>query len=417
MVTKSQLWWTFFWLGCTGFGGGVAVLAQIHTIVVTRRGWLTEAEFWEAAAFGQSLPGSPAANSIGYIGLKLQGTIGALLAFSAFILPSFLLMVAFAAGYRKLQSVPNTEKIFFGLNAAVVGLILVVSIKLGRRALTRYRNWLIAVLACVALLWGFATVAEVIITSGIIGIFLDSLNRDRKAALSKIVKEPLVSKRDLSHSPDLPLDGSSTESRTEDKEGPELFALSPLLLFFLSSMAVFPLLIQLAYVFLRVGFISFGGGFAMIPLIEQEVVNNAQWLGHREFVDGMALGQITPGPVLITATFVGYYVGGIAGAIIATVAVFLPSFILLTIAGRYLERMRTNWQVASFLEGVLPAVVGMVVVAFISLARTGIQSIVGLALAAACSLVLLRWRISPALVLLGAAAVGFILQYLFPFIK
>src|SRR5437016_528389 len=116
MITRSRLWWTFFWLGCTGFGGGLAVLAQIHTIVVARQRWMSESEFWEAAALGQSLPGSAAANAIGFIGLRLQGVIGAAIAFSAFILPSFLMMVALTIGYRALHQVPNTARVFLGLN-------------------------------------------------------------------------------------------------------------------------------------------------------------------------------------------------------------------------------------------------------------------------------------------------------------
>jgi chromate transporter len=419
MVTLSQLWWTFLWLGCTGFGGGVAVLAQIHSTVVVNRGWLTESEFWEAAAFGQSLPGSPSANAIGYIGLRLQGVPGALLAFSSFILPSFFLMLAFAMGYRQLQKVPDTARIFFGLNAAVVGLIFAVSVKLGRRALTEYWHWLIAALSCISLLWRFATVVEVVLVTGIIGIFINFLRR-RKAAPPAPVQKAKEQPRDLSHSPDLPLSREDAESRSESVSETEdqtrLFSLSPILLL-ASGMALFPLLVQLASVFLRVGAVAFGGGFAMIPLIEEEVVNRAAWLGHREFVDGMALGQITPGPVLITATFVGYYVAGVAGAIIATISVFLPSFILVLIAGKYLTRMRTNPQVAAFLQGVLPAVVGMMAVALVSLAKSGIHSMAGALLAGACAAILLVWRISPALVMLGAAIFGLFLQYLFPSIS
>src|ERR1044072_8152459 len=137
------------------------------------------------------------------------------------------------------------------------------------------------------------------------------------------------------------------------------------------------LLFPLSAIFLRIGSVTFGAGLVMVPLIESEVVNNHQWLTHQEFADAFALGQITPGPVLITATFVGYRVAGTRGALVATISIFLPAFLMTIAAASSMRRFRDNQQVQSFLRGVAPAVVGLLIAAALSVGRAGIHSRVG----------------------------------------
>lgn len=169
------------------------------------------------------------------------------------------------------------------------------------------------------------------------------------------------------------------------------------------------LLIALSTIFLRMGAVTFGGGFVMIPLIESEVVESRHWLSHQEFADATALGQITPGPVLITATFIGYRVAGTLGALVATICIFLPSFLMTMAAGASLRRFRTNEIVQSFLRGVTPAVVGLLVAAAISIGRAGIHSWIGLSIAVAAGFVLVRFRLNAFWVILGAGVVRFLL--------
>lgn len=398
MVSRTRLWWTFLWLGCIGFGGGMAVLAQIYTLIVQKKAWLKENEYWEAAAFGQSLPGSPAVNAIGYIGLRLQGTLGALIAVAAFVLPSFVMMLGLTIGYQKLQSNPvkYLDALFMGMNAAVVGVVLAVTIKLGRNGIKNNSHVLMAILACIALLSKLLSVVEVVLLAGIIGIFLHSLKPNSDSDES-------VNKSDISK--------SQTDKSISSKTPEKRLILIPLLCL---AIPVLPLLGKLALLFFRIGAITFGGGFVMIPLIEQEVVKNLHWLSHQQFVDGMALGQITPGPVLISATFIGYYVAGFFGALIATIAVFLPSVLITIIIGHPLERVRTNPQVQAFLNAVTPTVVGMMGASVVKIGQAGIHSVIGVLLAATSCLILLKWRISPALVMLVAALLGILLRYLFP---
>jgi chromate transporter len=255
-----------------------------------------------------------------------------------------------------------------------------------------------AILACISLLSKLLTVVEVVLIAGVIGIFLNSLYPN-----STIDTSSDESKKELSNSQN----DKSIISRSPEKR----LALIPLLCL---ALPVLPLLGKLALIFFRIGAITFGGGFVMIPLIEQEVVNHYHWLSHQQFVDGMALGQITPGPVLITATFIGYYVAGFFGAIVATIAVFLPSILTTIIIGHPLERVRTNPQVQAFLNTVTPTVVGMMAASVVKIGEAGIHSVVGISLATTSCLILLKWRTSPALVMLGAAILGIVLKYLLP---
>ncbi|KAF0246945.1 MAG: chromate transporter [bacterium] len=413
MISRTRLWWTFLWLGCIGFGGGIAVLAQIYTLIVQKRGWLKESEYWEAAAFGQSLPGSYAVNAVSYIGLRLQGTVGAIIAVIAFILPSFFIMLGLTILYRELQArqITDLTPLFMAMNAAVVGIVLAVSIKLGRNGIKNYTQAIMAIIACSALLLKMLTVVEVILAAGIIGIFLNSLKHSEDSAESSSTNSGNVSKSQTE------LSKTDKTSKTDKSIKPSTktekrLLLIPLLL--LLTPLSLPLLGKIAFLFLRIGAVTFGGGFVMIPLIEQEVVKNLHWLTHQQFVDGMALGQMTPGPVLITATFIGYYVASLPGAIVATIAVFLPSLLITIIVGHPLERFRTNPQVQAFLSAVTPTVVGMMGAAFVNINQAGVHSYLGILIASISCLILLKWRISPALVMLGAALLGFLLKYFPP---
>jgi chromate transporter len=171
------------------------------------------------------------------------------------------------------------------------------------------------------------------------------------------------------------------------------------------------LLITLSAIFLRIGSVTFGGGLVMVPLIESEVVNTHHWLTHQEFADAFALGQITPGPVLITATFVGYRVAGTLGALIATISIFLPAFLITIAAGSSLRRFRNNKQVQSFLQGVAPAVVGLLVAAALSIGRAGIHTWVGLTIMLLAIFVLVRFRPNAFWVIFGAGVLRLLIGF------
>lgn len=446
-ATLGGLFLSFLKIGLVGFGGGLAVIAQIRTLTVRQRHWLTDFEFAEGFALAQSLPGTAAGNVATYVGLKLRGWRGASVAMGGFILPSTLMMVGLAILYRHLRYLPNTDQVFHGLNAAVVALIVVTAWRMGKNTLVRRWQWIVGVLACLTVVIFGATVIEVVLAAGIVGIFIDSFvekplqvwQRVRTASSRRrrrIAARLASRRRERQLDPDkqtfvrnylmrkfalermlqaVRLDDSSEVDDKEIKEeSVQSSSKDPVLGVVPIGLAV-PVLIKLGIlftissVFLRIGSITFGGGFVMIPLIEAEAVDGHHWLTHQEFADATALGQITPGPVLITATFIGYRVAGVLGALVATISIFLPSFMMTIAAGSSLRRFRKNEVVQAFLRGVTPAVVGLLVAAAWSIGRSGIHTPVGLLMAVACAVVLVRFHPNPFWVIIGAGIVRFLL--------
>lgn len=401
-ATLAGLFLSFLKIGLVGFGGGIAVLAQIRTLTVRKRQWLTDSEFAEAVALAQSLPGTSAGNSVTYIGVRLRGWRGAAAAMSGFILPSMLMMIALAILYKHVHNFAGSEQFFHGLNGAVVALILVTSWRMGKNILTRNWQWLLAVLSFLAVAVLDATVLEVVFAAGLFGIYVDSfadkqlrqwrnlrslIDRRRTRIRTRLVKQRRLRRR--------------KEEREKHEESLTLRSVGVLAVA-MPLIAKLGLLITLSAIFLRIGSVTFGGGLVMVPLIESEVVNTNHWLTHQEFADAFALGQITPGPVLITATFVGYRVAGTLGALVATISIFLPAFLMTIAAAHSLRRFRNNEQVQAFLRGVAPAVVGLLVAAALSVGRAGIHSWVGLSIMILAMYVLVRYRPNAFWVILGA---------------
>jgi chromate transporter len=331
-----------------------------------------------------------------------------------------IMMIILAILYRHLRAFPDTDRLFHGLNAAVVAVVLVSAWRIGRSTLNRPWQWYVAVLSSVAVIVFGATIIEVVLSAGLIGIYIDSFGEKkwhrwrrisrlalrRRARLEELrsknfvggyltraLADERVRKQNDAHANEPTDEESSTTTRLRS---------SSALLVAMPVFAKLALLLALASVFLRMGAVTFGGGFVMIPLIESEVVRNNHWLTQQEFADATALGQMTPGPVLITATFIGYRVAGTLGALVSTIAVFLPAFLMTIAAGSSLRRFRSNRQVQSFLRGVTPAVVGLLVAAAWSVGRAGIHTWVGLTILGLAAFAMLRFRVNPFWVILGA---------------
>lgn len=422
---------SFLYIGLTGFGGGLAVIAQIRVLAVRERRWFTEHEFAEAFALAQSLPGTNAGNTVAYIGWRLRGIGGAAVAMVGFILPSMLMMVGLAIGYRHLRQLPNMDRLFHGLNGAVVALIVVTAWRMGRNTLTKPWQWYVGVFSCLAVALFSATIIEVVLAAGLIGIYIDSfaerrwqrwrrirrLAAKRRERLAALEAKGFVGGYLTRAMADERVRLAAIEDEEEaDKEAKQSSDTTLRSIAFLAAgmpvLAKIGLLATLSIIFLRIGTVTFGGGFVMVPLIEAEVVNTHGWLTHQEFADATALGQLTPGPVLITATFIGYRVAGTLGALFATVSVFLPAFVMTIAAGSYLRRFRANRQVQAFLRGVTPAVVGLLVAAAWSIGRAGIHSWMGVTIAVACAVVLLRFKPNPFWVIMGAGVARLLLGLL-----
>lgn len=448
-VPEERIGWralakTFLKLGATGFGGGIAVIAQIRRLVVHQNRWLSEEEFLDAVSLAQSLPGANAANAIGYVGLKLGGLRGAAVSVGSFLLPSFVMMVALTFMHDNLEQTPDARLIFQGFNAAVVGLIAATTARLGQTAMQRQWHLELGVAAGFVLIFTATTVAEVVLLAGLIGVFIQSFKvRARHRLRQQLRKQKqeggrsaIAQQQARQHAADIiehperledeykvevslpPNNGQAAATPAKDRptQDPALSAaekktdtgklrsLIPVAALFAFGWPIVAKLIatwQLAVIFLRIGSVTFGGGFVMVPQIETDVVEVHRWMTHQAFADGMAFGQITPGPVLITATFIGYKVAGILGAIVATIAAFLPSFVMTVIAGTSLNRFRTNHQVQAFLSGVAPAVVGMLAAAGVSMAKSGLSGPVGYGIATLAFLLMMRATINPVTIIFG----------------
>lgn len=408
-ATLGGLFLSFLKIGLVGFGGGIAVLAQIRTLTVRKRHWLTDAEFAEGVALAQALPGTSAGNSVTYIGVRLRGWRGAVAAMSGFILPSMLIMIALAILYKHVHNFAGSERFFHGLNGAVVALILVTAWRMGKNILTRQWQWLLAVLSFLAVAIFDATVLEVVFAAGLIGIYIDSFGEKQWRRLRNL--RGLAARRRTRIRTRLTKQRRTRAQKKESEEEREksvTLRSAGLFLLGMPLVAKLSLLLTVSAIFLRIGSVTFGGGLVMVPLIESEVVNTHHWLTHQEFADAFALGQITPGPVLITATFVGYRVAGTLGALVATVSIFLPAFVMTIAAASSLRRFRNNEQVQSFLLGVAPAVVGLLVAAALSVGRAGIHSWVGVTIMALAIFTLVRFRPNAFWVILGAGLLRFL---------
>jgi chromate transporter len=453
MVEWRALARTFLKVGLTGFGGGVAIISQLRRVIVRQRRWLSEEEFLDAVSLAQSLPGANAANAITYIGLKLGGIRGALVSVASFIFPSFLLMIALTIAYSHLVGFQDAQRVFLGFNAAVVGLIAATTAKLGKTAVQQQWHLELGVAVAFMLIFTQTTVVEVVLIAGLTGVFIKSykthirrrvrsrFRKERQATVRTLVAEQQARQQaaEMMDNPDtltgdykvevaLPAKGSTGKlsaenEKTEDEKNKDVIdqeslttttrksratgklrCFVPLFVLPLIAWPVFSQMVtiwQLVTIFLRVGTVTFGGGFVMIPQIETDVVEINRWMDHRTFADGMAFGQITPGPVLITATFIGFKVAGIVGAIATTIAAFLPSFVMTVIAGASINRFRTNFQVQAFLAGVAPAVVGMLAAAGVSLAKSGLVSPESYGVATLAFLLMLRARLNPVIIIFG----------------
>jgi chromate transporter len=445
-ATLGGLFLSFLKIGLVGFGGGLAVIAQVRTLTVRKRRWLTDIEFAEGFALAQSLPGTAAGNVATYVGLKLRGWRGAGVAMAGFILPSTMIMILLAILYRHLRHLPDTDRLFHGLNAALVALIAVTAWRMGKNTLNKRWQWVVGVLACLTVVIIRATVIEVVLAAGVIGIFIDSFaekqlqkwrsvrnlsSRRRGRIVSRMISQrrkrsvgqeqafvggylmralaeervrQAANKRreSESHNPDADGDGSQPPPKALLRSLGVLGLAMPVI-------AKLGLLVTISAIFLRMGAVTFGGGFVMIPLIEAEAVNSRHWLTHQEFADATVLGQVTPGPVLISATFIGYRVAGTLGALVATISIFLPSFLMTIAAGSSLRRFRENQVVQSFLRGVTPAVVGLLIAAAWSIGRSGLHTSIGISMAVVAAVVLVRFRPNPFWVIIGAGTLRFLL--------
>ena len=363
-------------LGLLGFGGPVALVGQMERELVAGKGWVTKDEMREGIAVCQSLPG-PLAIQVGiWLSYLRGGFWGAWAGGWAFILPNFVIVAIMGALYVHFGGLPWVTAIFYGVSPAVIALILHSCYRLTKLGMEDWLQWALAGVAFAVTVAVRAEVAWIFLASGAVGVlYYGSLLRARPAAST--TSSFLIG---------LPLVAGGAEA----------------------SAATGTMLGKLFVFFLKAGSLTFGSGLVIVPFLEKGLVQQTGWLNEREFLVAVAMGMMSPGPVVITATFVGYLVAGFWGSLTATIGIFLPSFLLVLIVAPVLVRYRTNPNVQGFIKGAYAAAIGTILGACVLLGRIAIGDWLTALVALASLVVLFRWKVSNPLLIACAAVIGLV---------
>ncbi|MEM1238944.1 MAG: chromate efflux transporter [Cyanobacteria bacterium P01_H01_bin.26] len=374
----SELSRLFLKLGVLGFGGPQAHIAMINDEAVDRRGWLGTEEFSDGLAVCEMLPG-PASTQMGiYIGYVYGGWLGALVSGISFIAPAFFIVVGLSWVYFQFQQLPQLMALFFGLSPVMIAIILGFCYKLGRKSI---QNWIGVVIATVAFLisaFGDLSTTLLFLLAGLLGM---GLYGPKSMRLNSFMPLGLLATVQPSF--------WGTE-RIADYGWP-LFTF-----------------------FFKVGTLIFGGGLVIIPLLEFEVVERLGWLSTSDFINGVAIGQLSPGPVVLTAAFVGYKMAGFFGAFVSAVGIFTPSFLFIMLAAPLLVRLRRNAWVQAFLRGIKPAVVGAIMAAAVPLGQTAFGretwslSVLSVVVAIAALVAIVRFKVTAWKLILVGGIIGLV---------
>lgn len=366
----SELVVYFLRLGTFGFGGPIALAGHMQKDLVEERHWFSRDDYLEGLAFSQLSPGPLAAQLAMYLGWLRAGSLGATVVGIAFVLPSFLMVLALAALYVHFGSLSWIQGMFYGIGAAVIAIIVRSAIKLVRT--TVGKDWLLwAIFATLAITtaWTKSEIVWLFLLCGFIAMLL---------------KAP----------PPLPVKATQAMS----------FSIPPLLTG-IHGVAALSTVGALFFFFLKAGAFVFGSGLAIVPFLYGGVVARFHWLTERQFVDAVAVAMITPGPVVITAGFVGYLVAGALGAVAAAWAVFAPPYFIVLFGAPYYRRFAQNRQVKAFVQGVTAAAVGAIAGAAYILARRSLIDIPTLVIGVATLALLMSTKKVPEPVIILVAGV------------
>lgn len=387
-VSLAALAGIFFRIACTSFGGFMAIVSVVQNVVVERRKLISPHDMLDGVSLATLLPGPTAVNVIAYVGYRLRGGAGALVSVCAAVLPPFVLILVLTVAYFRWGSIPAVGSIFSGFIPAVAAIILAAAWNMARNAIGGVREGILAALAAAILLGigGFLSTLGIIIGAGVTGWWW--FHR-------AVVKTS---------------DSSARSKTVVAKSRAHQILLDPTPLAMISLLPASPaLLLKLFAVFAGMSLLLFGGGYVFIPLIGEVVVKDQGWLTQREFIDGVALGQIMPGPILVSAAFIGYKVAGLAGAIVATIGMFGPPALVTVAATRVLARMKGSPAAQAVLRGVRPAVVGMIFAAVVIVGKTAVLGWGSIAIFAIAVVALLRFRVEAVWIIPPAGIVGYLI--------
>ncbi len=329
-----SLFLSFLRLGATSFGGP-AMIAYIRKMAVEEKKWISEETFRTGLALCQTVPGATAMQTTAYVGLKIRGIAGALASFTGFALPAFLIMMILSGLYQISHNLPAVISGFNGLQVTVIAIIGSATFSIGKTYLKNWKDVSLAVFA--AILYG----------SGVNPFYV---------ILSMALTGIIVYYREASEE----IKSTSTEDRPSIRDF--LMLLYLLALLFILLFFFHRRLFELAILMFRIDLFAFGGGFASLPLMLYEIVKLRSWMDETTFMNGIALGQVTPGPIIITSTFTGYILYGPIGGLIATISVFSPSFLIVTGIEPWFNSLRRSSWFNKAIKGILSSFVGLLLV-------------------------------------------------------
>jgi chromate transporter len=363
-----ELAFLFLKLGAVAFGGPAAHISMMEDQIVSRRGWLSREEFLDFLGAANLIPGPTSTEMAIYIGRLRAGVPGLIVAGACFILPACLMVAALAWAYVRFGSLPQIAGVLYGVKPVVMAIIAQAVYKLARTALKSWALALLGAAAVIALARGMDELLVLALSGLAAGLFFAA-----------------TSPKTNSLSLGLALSPASLPA-----------AAAPFSFFALFA------------VFFKIGAILFGGGYVLVALLRSELVARLGWITERQLLDAVAVGQVTPGPISTSATFIGYLLGGFPGAMLATVAVFLPAFILVAISGPLVPRIRRSPLAGAILDGINAGALALIAVVTWQLFRSAVVDWITLALAAFSALLLFRTRINSLWLVLGGGLAGWI---------
>jgi len=370
----AELAAVFLKLGTIGFGGPAAHVALMEDEVVRRRGWVSRQRFLDLVGATHLIPGPNSTELAIHLGRERAGAAGLLVAGACFIVPAVAIVLALAWAYAAWGTLPAAAGLLAGVEPVVVAIVLQAIWGLGRSAV---KSAPLALLGVAAALAALAGVHELLVLAG--------------AALAALAAELSGPRR-----------GTAALALVPLADGALLGGAA-------AAAAASPSASGLFLVFAKIGSAIFGSGYVLLAFLRAELVIRLGWLSEGQLLDAVAVGQVTPGPLFTTATFVGYQLGGLAGALAATAGIFLPAFVFVALTARWVERLRASRATAALLDGVNVASLALMAVVALQLARAALTGPLTIAIAGAAALLLLRFRVAPTWLVAGGAAAGLLL--------
>jgi chromate transporter len=378
----TELAKVFLKLGTIAFGGPAAHIAMMRSEIVERRRWLTVEEFLDLLGAASLLPGPTSTEAAIFIGFLKRRWVGLLVAGACFILPAALIVTAIAWAYVRFGHLPEVGGVLYGVKPVIIAVVLQALVGLGQ---TAAKSWLLAALGVAGLAASFLGVnpLAVLFGSGLLMAIIRWTTKEREHGFRPILVLIAICCA---------------------------LTLIPLWISLHPSESTRPSLGALFLFFLKVGSVLFGSGYVLLAFLRNDLVVHLHWLTQSQLLDSIAVGQVTPGPVFTTATFIGYILAGPAGAAVATLAIFLPGFFFVGVTGPYLRRLRQSPVASAFLDGVNIAAVALMAVVTYQLGRAALVDIPTVAIGLVSALLLFRFKLNSVWLVLAGAIAGLILR-------